>query len=319
MPVTRPRRRATVACTACRQSKVQCAWIDGKPPCSRCRRLALECTVDRQYRRIHKTTQVEELQAQLAELRRHFSASGPSPGSLDSPNPVEDGTLGRSATPHLTANSNTTGATRVSSTEQSSSSVFSRTEIRDVILSEDQIEELFQMYRIPRAGPYAYADGFAASLMIIIISYRFWMKGHLRNHIIGRRRCYTGLILAIATRQYRRESSLLNRMGLILSETVWLIFGICPMTVPNIQTLLLLSIWPLPNVHLWNDTSLVMCNTALTCALHLGLHRPGREEEYTRDTVVMGGKSQREESTEWSHKLRERSRTWCACVAVAQR
>lgn len=194
MPVTRPRRRATVACTACRQSKIQCALVDGEPPCSRCRRLALDCTVDRQFRRVHKTTQVEELQGQLNELRQHLSASGPSPGSRGEPNPVEDETSGGSATPHLTANSTTAGATCVPSIEQTSSSIFSRTQIRDVILSADRITELFQMYVIwfPELATRACADDLAVSLTIIIISYLFWMKKHLPNRIIGRRRCSTG-------------------------------------------------------------------------------------------------------------------------------
>ncbi|KAL2401669.1 hypothetical protein ABEF93_007783 [Exophiala dermatitidis] len=301
MPVTRPRRRATVACTACRQSKIQCALVDGEPPCSRCRRLALDCTVDRQFRRVHKTTQVEELQDQLNELRQHLSASGPSPGSRGDPNPVEEETSGRSAAPQLTANGNAAGAARLPGTVQTSSSTFSRTQMRDVILSADRITELFQIF----------FDDYHHFLPFLD------EKTSPESYYLSSPLLYWSII-AVASRQYRRESSLLHRLGPILSEAVWSIFGTCPMTVPNIQTLLLLSTWPLPNIHLWNDSSLVMCNTALTCALHLGLHRPGREEEYTRDTVVMGNQGSREGLTARTEKLRERNRTWCACIAVAQ-
>ena len=79
------------------------------------------------------------------------------------------------------------------------------------------------------------------------------------------------------------------------------------MSLPHVQALLLLTCWPLPNLHLWTDNSLILSNIALTSAIHLGLHRPGREEEYSQNPPFLSTATQT-----------ERTRTWLACLALSQ-
>lgn len=115
-------------------------------------------------------------------------------------------------------------------------------------------------------------------------------------------------IIAVAARQYRADAALLTRLSPVLTDLLWTVIASSNMSTAHIQALLLLSYWQLPNVPLWTDKSLVLNNIALTSAMHLGMHRPGREDEYTKLKVDMRRAG-----------LLERTRTWVACVCLSQR
>ena len=115
-------------------------------------------------------------------------------------------------------------------------------------------------------------------------------------------------IIAVAARQYRADYELLTRVAPILSELLWTVIASNPMALAHIQALLLISCWPLPNVRLWTDNSYILNNIALSSAMHLGLHRPGHEEEYTRNRTIP-----------IKAVMQERTRTWVACVVLSQR
>ena len=88
-------------------------------------------------------------------------------------------------------------------------------------------------------------------------------------------------IVAVAARQYRADETLLTRLSPALTDLLWTVIASSNMSTAHVQALLLLSYWQLPNFHLWTDRSLILTNIALTSAMHLGMHRPGREDEYT--------------------------------------
>ena len=114
-------------------------------------------------------------------------------------------------------------------------------------------------------------------------------------------------IIAVASRQYKEDLELLTRLSPVLSDLIWAVVKTNPISLTIVQALLLISCWPLPNFHLWTDKSFVLNNIALAASMHLGLHRPGRECEYSKLKTTITEEA-----------LMERSRTWVACVIQAQ-
>lgn len=68
MDASPPRKRARLACKACRQSKVRCQ-PEG-PSCPRCLRLGIVCTIDPAYQRTTRRSDVERLEHQVHQLQR---------------------------------------------------------------------------------------------------------------------------------------------------------------------------------------------------------------------------------------------------------
>lgn len=64
--------------------------------------------------------------------------------------------------------------------------------------------------------------------------------------------------------------------------------------------MLLLAAWPMPNVRLWSDRSLIQSNLALTSAMHIGLHRPGFDFEYARHPPKVNEVAFQERCAAWT-------------------
>lgn len=62
------RKRARLACKACRQSKVRCQTNGSS--CPRCLRLGIVCTVDPAYQRTTRRSDVQRLEQQVHQLQR---------------------------------------------------------------------------------------------------------------------------------------------------------------------------------------------------------------------------------------------------------
>lgn len=68
MDTSAPRKRARLACKACRQSKVRCQTSGSS--CPRCLRLGIVCTIDPAYQRTTRRSDVERLEQQVHQLQR---------------------------------------------------------------------------------------------------------------------------------------------------------------------------------------------------------------------------------------------------------
>lgn len=64
---TPQRRRSRIACTPCRQAKIKCGMRN--PPCARCLRLKISCTVNPTFHRINKEDRIRQLEDHIQELR----------------------------------------------------------------------------------------------------------------------------------------------------------------------------------------------------------------------------------------------------------
>lgn len=63
------------ACNECRQQKLRCDVVTTPTytPCSRCRRLQLNCRIDDNFRRIGKRSKNAEMEREIIELRRRLA------------------------------------------------------------------------------------------------------------------------------------------------------------------------------------------------------------------------------------------------------
>lgn len=66
-PGQEPRKRGRVACVPCRQAKVRCDFES--IPCTRCRKLDIDCTVNPAFKRTNKRDKVNELEDDVQMLR----------------------------------------------------------------------------------------------------------------------------------------------------------------------------------------------------------------------------------------------------------
>ncbi|KAK5105142.1 Regulatory protein leu3 [Lithohypha guttulata] len=171
--------------------------------------------------------------------------------------------------------------------------------IGDITLSREEIDGLFAIYSEqfhsyfpildPEKKPTQYYDA-SKSL--------FWS------------------IISVALRSYKQE--LLDDVGSVLSTLVWTeigspqknLAGVVTSGIADIQALLLLATWPLSNIRLWSDRSLIMSNLAMTSAMYLGLHRPGFNFEYESNPLPLNEKSSNERSTAWVA-------CYCICISLA--
>ncbi|KAI2694764.1 hypothetical protein CBS147372_9603 [Penicillium roqueforti] len=112
-------------------------------------------------------------------------------------------------------------------------------------------------------------------------------------------------IIAVSSR--RIGDDLLSTLAPELTGLLWATIGGSLFSLSNVQSLLLLASWTLPDMHLWTDKSLVLANLAITAAQMMGLNRPGCESEYSKQSTSFT-----------SHDIAERTRTWLAAVAVCQ-
>lgn len=114
--------------------------------------------------------------------------------------------------------------------------------------------------------------------------------------------------MAVSVRHQGHQESFLTDLIPELSGLIWRTTGRDLMNLQTIQALILLATWPLPDVHMWTDRSLVMANLALTAAQMLGLHRSGSEHEYSKRPTTLD-----------RLEVSERRITWFALVALSAR
>jgi hypothetical protein len=116
-------------------------------------------------------------------------------------------------------------------------------------------------------------------------------------------------ILSVASRAYSPDPALRNSLSKAINKLAWENVSEQPLSLYNIQALLIISLWPSTTVRLWSDVSMAFVSIAMTAALHIGLHRPEFSKEYAR----------RPKFSTFSEEVKgERMITWAGCNVVAQ-
>ena len=114
-------------------------------------------------------------------------------------------------------------------------------------------------------------------------------------------------IICVASRRYYSNIALFASLAEPVMRLVWDSVAAPPVSLYNIQAILLLCTWPFPHSSLWLEPTPVLSNVALSAAMQLGLHRPESADEFMRRKTRL---------SDAQNQLR--LKTWIACNNVAQ-
>ncbi|KAE9369652.1 hypothetical protein N431DRAFT_427821 [Stipitochalara longipes BDJ] len=297
-----PHREAKrVACIRCRQSKLRCD--SPKHPCSRCARLNVPCKLDAQYKRVNKRSKIDELEKQLVTLRDAVQSQHPpvivanlstdvvgpatashvpslsqfAPQLSQSPHTSQESPYAVSSIALLTGNNGARPAAQ------------SIRAIDSMAFSLEEIDTLFNLFFehyhpfFPLIHPDHSPDRVYESSALL-----FWA------------------IISIASRRHAEKSTVLGLLAKSVQKLMWSTISAPPLTITAIQALLLLCMWPFPDLRIWSDNSLFLSSIAVNSAMHMGLHRPQHLHEYIRyagfERLPVDG----------------HIKTWAACNIVSQ-
>lgn len=289
----------------CRQAKVRCGLET--VPCSRCVKFQIPCTVNPDFKRTNKRDKVNELEDNIQTLRSIIEGQSTETRSLPSDEPVainrvngavSDSGLARGNEPSTPRHySGMEGASITPQRTLPIAHVAERRSLGSISISVNEIEKLFTIFfekyhpLLPILDPTkTFTEYYEASTPL------FWA------------------IISVALRSYKQDSDLLTKLTPVLCTHLWTEVGAANKNqvgqsasdMTEIQSMLLLSAWPLSNARLWSDRSLVMSNMALTSAMFIGLHRPGFDFEYARHPANPNEKA-----------VHERSAVWVACYCIS--
>ncbi|KUL87565.1 hypothetical protein ZTR_04580 [Talaromyces verruculosus] len=257
--------------------------------------LGLACSIEPSYKRTNKQDRVEELQRHLLSLQGVIDQHLPSQGTSSQPYP--DTTLADSTSrsaadgpedEHDSVSRSTPGTSPLQhSSMRSVGREFVYT-LGNVTITAERAQILFSTF----------FERYHAFLPIFDPS-RTSPKCHDSSRLLF------WSIIAVASR--RIGDDLLSGLTPELTRLLWTTIGGGLFSLSNVQALLLLATWTLPDTHLWTDKSFVLANTAVTSAQMMGFNRPGCEDEYSKQSVSFTGLD-----------IAERTRTWVAAVAMCQ-
>ena len=300
--VSQKRRLPVFACVECRQSKVKCHQ-DGAQ-CSRCRRLGIACRREKGFKRLNRSSKIQQLESEIQDLHQHIGSErtpflAPLP-QLDTSPPATGYIRYSSATPVRSSSHDLSRACRTTILAQFQPPLLSqsldrpstpiRFSLNDIALEVAQADILFKTFfdKYHRYLPFL-DKSLTSSECHKKSSVLFWT------------------IIAIASRQDRSDSPLSCKLYPLLHEMILHTVASPPVRLATIQAMILICNWPTTSVRMTTDISLTFISLAYSAAKALGLHRPGQEREYslTHDIDLDSNRAQR-------------LRTWIACAVTAQ-
>ncbi|KAH8692801.1 hypothetical protein BGW36DRAFT_301684 [Talaromyces proteolyticus] len=268
------------------------------PPCARCLRLNIPCTVEPCYRRVNRRDRVQQLEAQVQELKDILNREKPETAA-NSTHSVDTASFHHSDVRSTDLNA------------MDESIIVSRAEPP----AEQEIPS--EEHQKPESTDYTLGSVRLSVMQVEQLVHIFFEKYHPMLPFLEESRTPAEYyrasrllfwsIIAVSARNFSTDPSLLMKLTPALSELLWKTITSNPISLAQVQALILNSCWPLPNFRFWSDKSPVYANLALIYATHLGLHMPGHEQEYSQKKVP---------ST--NIHIVERSNAWIACRIVAQ-
>lgn len=323
------------ACNECKQQKLRCDLSTLVNPtaqsCSRCKRLGLECRIDRSFRRERKRKRSDELEKEVDSLKQELSRRSTSAQALGSEKHTDVGltsqhdTMGSDSgssrsmhhrqqagnvfptsfsnmtTPESTHGveppvaTNTTYSSDIGSGRNNLSLAHfagrGPQTLENVRLSADVIDELFNEY-------FAHYHPF-----LPILDARASPEKYLSSSVV-----LFWAIVSVASRRYDGDPTLLSRLARPVTDLTWKNLQGVPLSKYAVQALALLCTWPFPVSSSTADVSYMWSGLMVQIGMQMGLHRPFNTQDFTRNPVQL------DES-----EVYETVRTWAACNIVAQR
>ncbi|PYH77491.1 hypothetical protein BO82DRAFT_395311 [Aspergillus uvarum CBS 121591] len=268
------------ACNECKQHKIRCdSARPSTEPCSRCRRLQIECKIEPSFRRTMRRKRNAEMESEIAGLRQRLATGVADAGSQYS----EEGNLGTASGLEVALSSQSSnpentglyGWTPLASLSErpSRASEADFWKLEDVSLSQRQVAELFEQ------SPLDYLRSCPLQAWTVI---------------------------CIASRRDASNPNFLNQLLGPFTRLMWATVNSIPQDYNVIKALCLLCTWPLPTTTQKADPTFVLSGIMMQLSMQSGLHRPVRAEEFTTLHISHG------------EAVRDRLQTWLVCNIVAQ-
>ncbi|KAF2466295.1 uncharacterized protein BDR25DRAFT_268728 [Lindgomyces ingoldianus] len=330
-PVIRNGSKKRRACNECKQQKLRCdlsTLVNYQSPdfCSRCKRLGLECRIDRSFRRERKRKTSDELEKEVNSLRRELSRRSTSAqatggdvanshqidtissdaGSTSSVNTFHrqsgmfSTTLPNMTSPVSTQASDPPGTTTRRFPEESPltgrdtnpTGFIARAPraLGSIQLSADDIDELFAEY-------FTYYHPFLPMLDPRISPAQYYNLSVL----------LFWAIISVASRRYDNDPTLLTRLARSVTNLTWRTLQSIPHSKSVVQSLALLCTWPFPTSSSTLDVSYMWTGTMMQISIQMGLNRPLNPQDFAKFRVQLN-----------DSEISERVRTWAGCNIVAQ-
>jgi hypothetical protein len=115
------------------------------------------------------------------------------------------------------------------------------------------------------------------------------------------------VIIAVASRRYTLDPTLLTALSGPLSRLLWTTVGEVPNSHHVVKALCILCTWPLPTSTTSTDPTHILCGVMMKAATGIGLHRPNHTQDFSRVSVDLN-----------KEQLHDRVVTWAVCNIVAQ-
>ncbi|KAL9613159.1 MAG: hypothetical protein Q9167_002279 [Letrouitia subvulpina] len=274
-------------------------------PCSRCKRLSLDCKVDSNFKRIGKRSKHAEMEREIKSLRDQLatqqSSSPTAPPPLIKAPDTASPTISnlQSNLDHYIDSEEAvaslldlrSGLEGGSFLRSPNGHIHPPRRIESVTLQHDRVLELFRRFFrlfhsfLPLLEPEKPADHYYDASPLL-----FWT------------------IISVAARHYPSDKTLLTSLSGPLSRLLWATLADVPQSYIVVKALCLLCTWPLPISSTSSDPTFMLSGLLLTIAMQIGLHRPSHAQDFARFRVEF-----REE------ELKDRVKTWGAVNAVVQR
>lgn len=264
--------------------------------CSRCNRLKLDCKIESNFKRVGKRSKHAEMEKEIERLRRGLNraqAQGfvpPEEEDQDLQSPMANSAYTHTRNPSLMGSDEAVSSLLHLKRGGSYNMPRYTHELENVRLTEDSVSQLFNVFftyyhpYLPFLNPQHSPDMYYQQHPLL-----FWA------------------IIAIASRRYSGDPTLLTTLSGPLTRLLWQTIGDVPSSYYVVKALCLLCTWPLPTSTTTSDPTHILCGVMMKTATGIGLHRPNHTQDFSRVSIELN-----------KEQLHDRVSTWAVCNIVAQ-
>ncbi|KAF2686999.1 hypothetical protein K458DRAFT_297131 [Lentithecium fluviatile CBS 122367] len=310
---TTPRRKA---CVECRQQKIRCDVEQHKTshqPCTRCRKMNLECRILPTSTRNLRQTKAE-MRRELEELRWNMRQGQPHEPSQ----------------PHSTPGSTFEGHGAFHSPMEPASGMYSS---REETEASESMSPHFEAPGSGGFGPERKARTVARSLEGFLVDAKKIddcfglyfsqynpllpiLDSHLSptspNEYYELSPFLFWSIVVTGSRQYSDDPTVLDRISQLITPLAFSSMALRSTPIPVIQGLLILCTWRLPTSSMYKDMTHVLCGAAVHLATQIGLHVAGVGQDFARTPLKKDQDQKIFRAKLWMHCVIVSIRTSCA-------
>jgi hypothetical protein len=264
--------------------------------CTRCNRLKLECKIESNFKRVGKRSKHAEMEKEIERLRRNLTRAQAQGYALEDDeelqSPVVSNGLYSSQAKAQSFMGSDEAVSSLLHLKQGGSYSMPRPyrQLDNVILSLDQVEQLFREY-------FAYYHQFLPFLNPNLTADQYFTQSPLLHWAI----------ISVAARRTTVAENLVQQLSEPLNSLLWRTIGSVPGSHYVVKALCLLCTWPLPTVTTSTDPTHILSGVMMKSATGIGLHRPNHAQDFSRVSVELN-----------KDELHDRVTTWAVCNIVSQ-